>query len=127
MQTFQVKIDGTTDRDVVCALAYLAGFPEGSQVITTNNYLGIGNSTGISSVYHAERLREVDGDLAEAVAYRGPNIVVGRNFRPPVPMSGELEWQPTNEYVIASDDKVDPQLIGRLKETIRAGPPALHS
>lgn len=112
----KVKIEKVTDTDIACALAYLSGFRKGTFIGRINNIYRQVNSPNIVVVFHKETLDKVDGDIAEALACLGPNIIVGQFYKRP---ENESKFKPTDEYLIEFDDKVYPSNIGKLEEEIR--------
>jgi hypothetical protein len=106
----RLYLPGADDFDVACALAMLAGFPRGSYPSRCNNIYRRDLSSQCAYVLHKRTLEVVGGDWAEAMAFRGPDIIVCQVYRPPG--KGESTWQPTGMFeVIYDSEKVDDFLI----------------
>lgn len=117
MVTQRIEIKKTTDYDVACALASLAGFGKGTLVSKINNIYSKKLNEKCVVVFHKEVSKKAGGDVAEAMAYHGPNIIVTQIYRSP--KGDKIDWQPTDEYLIDFNSKIDPSLIGKIERRIR--------
>jgi hypothetical protein len=119
MGNLTIRVEEASDKDVACALATLAGFPKGSLAGRVNNIWHREISETCAYVFHKDTLDKVDRDLAEAMAYHGPDVVVMQIHKPGLKVPA---WQPTNEYEVHFNDKlVNPSLLDgyKIKEAIR--------
>jgi len=115
MGNLTIRVEEARDIDVACALANLAGFPKGSSSGRGKNIWHREISEECAYVFHKDTLDKVDGDLAEAMAYHGPDIIAIQIHKPPT-------WQPADEYEVHFNDKlVNPSLLDsyKIKEAIR--------
>lgn len=113
----RIKIEGTNDTDVATALAYLAGFREGTYIGRTANVWHRDISEKCVVVFHKETLERA-GSIVEAMAYRGPDIVVSQIYTPP--LGNETSWKPTDEYLVNfNEQKVPNHLLAKIEEEIK--------
>jgi len=115
----RIKIKGTSDTDIIYALAYLAGFRRGTYIGRTNNIWHRELSSEAMVCFNKETLEKAGGDLAEAMACLGPDIIVSQIYRPP--KEDEGDWQPTDEYLIDFNERmINESLVEKIQEEIRS-------
>lgn len=118
----RINIEGVRISDVAHALSSLAGFPDGSAVYLTDSYRRhkrLGPSC--AEAYHRETLDENRETLDEKRNKGFFSMLAGPDFIV-VKISEYLGFfrgwdRPTDEYFIEFNERVDPSLLGRIKET----------
>lgn len=106
----KVKIKGTNDREVACALADLAGFPDGSIIGRINNIYHREFNKECAICFHRDTLDKAEYDNVHPMLL-GPDFAITQIYRPPKP--NEAKWQPTDEYLIDFGHRIDSSLIGK--------------
>jgi len=103
MTTVTVTIPGTYSKYLAMAVANLAGFPEGSWLSTLKNLYNREANNMSKVIFYKDRMEDTG---IEHPMIRGPDIVVTR-----VKENRDGFWKVTDEYIINTNDKVDPSVL----------------
>jgi len=106
--------DKPTDTDVAYALATLANWQKECIIRTIKGvYHRELNSKSVIGI-SLETIREFNGDVAEIIAYRGPDLIITRKMK-----YGGRNWIGTDEYFVEFNSKcIDSSLFSKLEERI---------
>jgi len=120
MGDLTVKVEEATDYDVACALAKLAQFPKGSKSGITNNIYEKGISEKCAYVVHKKTIEKAGGDMAEVMAYHGPDIISIQvhKYHPDI-----NDWKPADEYkIFFNEEYVNHSLLdsSKIKDEVMA-------